>query len=54
MGHFAVFDLTESGEKIGRKLFALLTKTQQDKYVLRHCALCRLRRKAVLLHKQEL
>ena len=29
MGHFAVFDLTESGEKIGRKLFALLTKTQQ-------------------------
>lgn len=29
MGNFAVFDLTESGEKIGRKLFALLTKTQQ-------------------------
>ena len=29
MGHFAVLDLTESGEKIGRKLFALLTKTQQ-------------------------
>ena len=29
MGNFAVFDLTESGEKIGRKLFALLTRTQQ-------------------------
>ena len=29
MGNFAVFDLTESGDKIGRKLFALLTKTQQ-------------------------
>ncbi len=29
MGHFAVFDLTESCEKIVRKLFALLTKTQQ-------------------------
>lgn len=29
MGNFAVFDLTEFGDKIGRKLFALLTKTQQ-------------------------
>ena len=29
MGNFAVFDLSESGEKIGRKLFALLTRTQQ-------------------------
>ena len=27
---------------------------RQDKYVFRHCALCWLRRKAVLLHKQEL
>ena len=29
MGNFAVFDLSESGEKIGRKLLALLTRTQQ-------------------------